>query len=283
MPSLSQAPAAGGSDTSGSPTAPPDFKPGTGIPIKNAGKGRVLDDDFAAGAVAPAAAGVAAVAAAGSSSAARVNEEDLVEPVPHVVARGENFWTISKLYYGEGRYYLALWKANSQIVPAPEKLYVGTTIRIPPPEKLDRSLIQPSQTTRSGPSSAAGTGAGAPLRRTSQSSPAGSPRAGTPIRRSSETELALPVDDPFIARRASRGSIEPGDSSAEPRTRTSGPRYMVRRYETLRSIARDTLGDSHRAAEILELNRDIIENPNQLVEGQYLELPEDARLGRRSR
>ncbi len=56
----------------------------------------------------------------------------------------------------------------------------------------------------------------------------------------------------------------------------SRPIYKVRRYDTLRSIARDTLGDPRRASEILALNRDIIDDPTHLISGQLLELPEDA-------
>ena len=58
------------------------------------------------------------------------------------------------------------------------------------------------------------------------------------------------------------------------------PRYKIRSQETLRSIARDTLGDSRRAGEILELNREVIDDPNYLSPGQEIELPEDARLAR---
>ena len=50
----------------------------------------------------------------------------------------------------------------------------------------------------------------------------------------------------------------------------------VRRYDTLRSIARDTLGNPRRADEILEINREIIDNPNHLITGQRIQLPEDA-------
>ena len=45
-----------------------------------------------------------------------------VESVPHVVERGENFWTISRLYYSSGRYYRALWKANADTYPDIKKL-----------------------------------------------------------------------------------------------------------------------------------------------------------------
>ena len=54
------------------------------------------------------------------------------------------------------------------------------------------------------------------------------------------------------------------------------PVYKVRRHDTLRSIARDVLGDSRRADELYDLNRDIIDDPTRLTAGQLLELPEDA-------
>ena len=54
------------------------------------------------------------------------------------------------------------------------------------------------------------------------------------------------------------------------------PTYKVKAHETLRSIARDTLGDPHRYREILELNRDAIDDPNRLAAGTSLTLPEDA-------
>ena len=54
------------------------------------------------------------------------------------------------------------------------------------------------------------------------------------------------------------------------------PTYRVRAHDTLRSIARDTFGDSHRYREILDLNREVIDDPTRLVSGQSLILPEDA-------
>jgi nucleoid-associated protein YgaU len=59
--------------------------------------------------------------------------------------------------------------------------------------------------------------------------------------------------------------------------------YRIRPHETLRSIARDTLGDSRRARELLELNRDVIDDPDRLTPGQVIDLPEDARPARRAR
>jgi hypothetical protein len=57
----------------------------------------------------------------------------------------------------------------------------------------------------------------------------------------------------------------------------------MRRYETLRSIVRDSLGDAHRAGEILELNQDRLPDPNRLAPGQQLLLPEGAMPPRQPR
>jgi nucleoid-associated protein YgaU len=79
------------------------------------------------------------------------------------------------------------------------------------------------------------------------------------------------------------------DATDAPETRTAArpratavaskrrPVYKIRKYDTLRSIARDMLGDSHRSSEILDLNRDLIDDPAHLIVGQILELPDDAR------
>ena len=121
-----------------------------------------------------------------------------------------------------------------------------------------------------------------------------------PVRRSSRTDpdLDLPAPDAVSQRdsdpdRTGRRIDRPlGDDDAtsdEPETRTAArpratsaasrrrPVYKVRQYDTLRSIARDMLGDSHRAGEILDLNRDLIDDPAHLTVGQVLELPDDAR------
>jgi nucleoid-associated protein YgaU len=202
------------------------------------------------------------------TGAARLDTGDSVESVPHVVARGENFFSIAQQYYNSGRFYKALWKANSDQVPAPEKLVVGQTIRIPPPEALDRSLILPPRTAQAPGSEEAGT-----------TRPA---RTGT---RSSAVALAVPVADPFDDRERQGGTATPGAlvAAPSPADRRRLPRYKIRPQETLRSIARDILGDSRRAGEILELNRGAIEDPSHLTPGQEIELPEDARLTRRGR
>ena len=64
------------------------------------------------------------------------------KPYTHTVKSGENFWTISRLYYKSGRYYKALWAANQKKVPAPDRLSVGDKIIIPRADQLDPALIE---------------------------------------------------------------------------------------------------------------------------------------------
>ena len=63
-------------------------------------------------------------------------------PYIHTVRNGENFWTISLLYYRSGRYAKALWAANKNAVPDFDRLAVGDKILIPRVEQLDPALIE---------------------------------------------------------------------------------------------------------------------------------------------
>jgi nucleoid-associated protein YgaU len=211
------------------------------------------------------------------------------------------------MYYDSGRYYRALWKANEDRVPAPDKLHQNTVIRVPPPEDLDPAYIDAPTSRNRRP-------AGENLPRedgkadaaaregveisTATSSRRPTPVDGVPIRRSSrsDAELTLPVADAAIdgdrirgrsAGQSSRSIVakrtglnDQDEPEIRPREAVGRPIYKVRPYDTLRTIARDTLSDSRRADEILDLNRDIIDDPSHLIVGQILELPEDARTNR---
>ncbi len=63
-------------------------------------------------------------------------------PYIHTVRNGENFWTISLLYYRSSRYGKALWAANKNAVPEFDRLKVGDKIIVPPVDKLDKGLIE---------------------------------------------------------------------------------------------------------------------------------------------
>ncbi len=73
--------------------------------------------------------------------AEKIQATEAAQGRDHVVERGENFWTISRQHYGTGKYYLALWSANREVVDAPERLAVGMRLQIPPAAELDPGMI----------------------------------------------------------------------------------------------------------------------------------------------
>jgi nucleoid-associated protein YgaU len=234
---------------------------------------------------------------AGSASGAgraRNSGSSRVEPNVHVVEKGENFWSISRFYYSSARYYRALWKANADKYPDISVLHVNDEIIIPAVEDLDPAYIDaPGLAKRGSRKDDA-----ADLAAESLSSPR-SPAAGKPTSRPlrNVSALDLPVSDTAssqnkVGRRTSLARVadEENDNSidepeirqvARPRRTDPAPSrrpvYKVHRNDSLRSIARDVLGDYHRADELYELNRDVIKDPSQLVVGQLLELPDDAK------
>jgi nucleoid-associated protein YgaU len=157
----------------------------------------------------------------------------------YVVQKGENFWSIAKRAYGSGRYYLALWYANRDIVPSPDALTVGTTIRVPGPAGLDRSMIEAASTL----------------------SPSVSPASEAPAQRKAVEPLL---------------SVNRGSSGRSAATDFASPPYhIVRPHETLRSIARDRLGDSSREVEIRRMNQDQLGERDLPRVGMKLRLPWD--------
>lgn len=54
----------------------------------------------------------------------------------HVVREGENYWSISKMLYGSGRYHGALAEYNKSRIADPNKLTPGMKIVVPPTETL---------------------------------------------------------------------------------------------------------------------------------------------------
>lgn len=174
-------------------------------------------------------------------------EPQAIAGVTHIVRSGENFWTIARRYYGSGRFYRALWKANQDLVPRIDELYVGTRLMIPPVERLDRRYIDPPRRSRSTPESADSV---EPV------SDGIGHRSGTAPR----DEQALRVSTP---------RHEPSDRVRRIRVHVTEP------YETLRSIARKELGDSRRADELLRLNDDLVDDPNHLPVGVPLRIPDD--------
>jgi nucleoid-associated protein YgaU len=242
-----------------------------------------------------------------------------VEATEHVIEAKENYWTISRQYWGSGRYFAALWKANAANHPDINVLHVGDVIVVPAIEDLNPDYILPpgktatpewlaslgiqSRAIRGSRTGASGDEADAgSARATARARPAsgqGSVPARRAIQSNSEDDSDLSVtasggdrSTSYKGRSAAAAKVFDGDEAGDdqevrtaqrPRSSAASganrPIYRVRAYDTLRSIARDTLGSSRRAGEILELNRGVIDDPGQLVVGQTLELPEDARGG----
>ena len=189
-----------------------------------------------------------------------------VAPITHVVQPRENFWTISQRYYGSGWYYRALWMANRERVEKVDELYVGTRLLIYAPEDLDRSLI-PSTVPVPGR-------APRPDGMTDPEAPREIARRDDQAERTSGAPLPGPASSrPISRQRSDRPTARPNGSiplAPIERVHSVGPN------ETLRSIARDELGDSARGGEILRLNAGLIDDPDRLPIGARLILPEPA-------
>jgi general secretion pathway protein D len=192
-------------------------------------------------------------------------------PTRHSVERDETFATISERYYGSSRYDRALWWFNRGTIARPERLSAGDLIVIPSARDLDPGQIRPAN---SRPAAARATDSKAPVYPTSASR--------------GETELKLPRST-WVRKNPSLPTFERADDEGRDAFSASGPRsgreaqrrapptyHVVGRFETIRSIARDRLGDSRRAGEIAELNQDRLSEGNQLRPGLRLLLPSDA-------
>jgi nucleoid-associated protein YgaU len=167
-------------------------------------------------------------------------------PRRHTVESGETLASIARLYYGSERYAASLWWVNRGHIERPDDLKPGDLVVVPAVNELETPRRAEGSTASRAPS------------------------------RNTATELAL-----IRASRALPDSAElpPGSAvrgNGDSRRRNP-PIHVVLPNETLRSIARDRLGDSHRANEIAELNRDRLLDAGALEPGQTLVLPADAR------
>ena len=144
--------------------------------------------------------------------------------VEHTVQRGETYWTISRTYYGSGRFCLSIWYANRRLTRRPETLRVGETIVIPPQDELDRTLEMDTRTNRL--------------------------LDGTSWKEAVDEALARQSEKvDFQVTRA--GLDDPDRVAGDRRSREveGRPVHVVGRFESLRTIARDRLGDGPEALE----------------------------------
>lgn len=251
-------------------TTPPPAQPeaaGGAFAIPNAGVKKPTDAaDVATSTPTPTPAGANPGSSAPKSRTAPTADE-AIEPMVHVVLRGENFWTISRYHYGSGRFYRALWHANRKQVKAPEDLYIGTEIRIPAVEDLNREYIDPPRTARGGEKPSAESRADESRK---------DPRATRVSNADDDRLVMLPVGDPSDD---ARRQVKPRPAAKPARSLEIPHRsHVVKKHETLRSIARDELGSADREDEIVKMNSSPgDEGDFRLTVGATIKIPDDER------
>ncbi len=199
--------------------------------------------------------GIAPLAGAGGPAASAPAAAAAPTAGVHTVREGEDLWTIAKKHYGSGRYFQAIWDANRDRVSSPESIPPGTELRMPAASELART--PPPAAPAETPASA--------MR------PQASPAATDAATQRSSFEVEAPPRSPTSDRAVVRAQAVADDEGGE-----IYPVHVVGRFESLRSIARDRLGDARRAPEILALNRDTLRSSDRPVPGQHLRLPRDA-------
>ena len=154
----------------------------------------------------------------------------------YVIEPSDNFWTISRKRYGAGRYYMALAKHNQQIIADPKRMKPGVAIATPDVSFLEQQY--PDLIPKAAPAEAV-----------------------SPVV-TAQTRQARKVEDSGPA-----GFFVSNDGT---------PMYRVSGQDTLSDIAKSHLGRSSRWVQILEMNRKVLRDGNELKVGTVLRLPPDA-------
>ncbi|MEI8021570.1 MAG: LysM peptidoglycan-binding domain-containing protein [Schlesneria sp.] len=154
----------------------------------------------------------------------------------YVIEPSDNFWTISRKRYGAGRYYMALAKHNQQIISDPKRMKPGVAIATPDVSVLEQQYPDLI--------------------------PKAAPPEPVPSVATTQTRQARKVEDSGPA-----GFFVSNDGT---------PMYRVSGQDTLSDIAKSHLGRSSRWVQILEMNRKVLQDGNELKIGTVLRLPPDA-------
>ena len=154
----------------------------------------------------------------------------------YVIEPNDNFWTISRKRYGAGRYYMALAKHNQQVISDPKRMKPGVAIATPDVAVLEQQYADLI------------------------------PKAAPP-------EQAAPVV--ATQTRQTRKSEDSGPAGFFV-SNDGTPMYRISGQDTLSDIAKSHLGRSSRWIQILEMNRKVLRDGNELKIGTVLRLPPDA-------
>lgn len=149
-------------------------------------------------------------------------------------------WVIAEHYYGDGN----LWKKIKEANPSVDenRLFEGQSLVIPPKE----GAASPAPTAK----------------------PDAKPRSGADPNRPA-LDPNKPKTDP------NKPALDPNKPKSDPnKPKARKATYRVETGDTLVSIARAILKDGDRWREIYELNKDRVSNPDRLLVGTELRLPE---------
>jgi nucleoid-associated protein YgaU len=216
------------------PASVPGFVP-TGGGVLGSGVGGVLPAAGLETVRSPRAGGVVAVEASEPEPAG-----DPLLPVSsgserrYVVEPGDSLYRIAEKMYRDGSLHKALAEYNKDKIPSAAALRVGVTLRVPPRDVL---LGQ----ARLGPKAQADT------------TPANVTPAGAATK---------PV------------AAKPEAAKAPARPEAAGRTYTVKSGDTLGTIAQRQLGTSKRWRELLEANKGVLSDEDDLKVGMTLRLPQ---------
>lgn len=180
------------------------------------------------------------------STAAGQGQVEVYDVTIVTVKEGETMAALAKRLYGHEKYAPALEEYLRIQDPKQLHLQTNQSLRVPPIALLHkrfRRFIDGGD----GVETASGTLASVPRGTSSTTQPLVKPSGAAP-------------------------SGEPATGSARD------PRYRVREQDTIWNIAKRTLGNSERWAEIYNLNRDLLGGSTQLQVGMVLRLPADAKV-----
>lgn len=164
----------------------------------------------------------------------------------HVVASGDSLWTIAQDYYGDGHLWKKIKDANPDIDE--NRLLEGQKLVIPAKDAPAASAAKSKDKTA---------GANGNKKTDSKKGDA---------RRGNEAQPA--TGDPNKPATAEK----PTENGKKAKVRKAT--YRVESGDTLALIARNILKDGGRWREIYELNKDRIKDPDRLLVGTELRLPE---------
>ncbi len=233
------------------------------------------------------------------TDAGRTSGAGVTQPLIHHVQPGESLWAISQKFYGDGKHFADIARANADKLLPDGGVREGVRLVIP-----NRTIAAPGSHTatsleRANPVTAT---AAAPTMRTIKVEPGdalsaiASRELGSirhmqliieankdQINNANDIKAGMMLKIPAIAATGNTSSANNTSSAAPVRSLTesgttrAAKTYTVQPRDTFSSIARTRLGDERRWKELFDLNKDKVRSADALKAGVVITLPADAR------